>query len=288
MVIYGEYLFLENFVTGIMILFFTGKILGKGPSPLKLLLCGCCCGVYAFVLFLPLAGLISWICKWAFSLLIVYVAFGAGTWRKLLYGAAVFLGVTIFYGGIAIAFLTSFSWTGVTAAAGVYLPPLTYAAVTTAAAGAALFLWFLLNLLKTTRMEMRRTVETEVILGSCRWKLKGFIDSGNDLKDPLTGRPVCVIDQSLGKRLIAEAGEEFKALTRYRAIPYRAVGTEQGLMEGVRVDAMTFADGFVVKYPVIAFCEEGHFRGKAGEPSILLPATLLERGIYGDIEENWL
>lgn len=289
MVIYGEYLFLENFVTGIIILFFTGKILGVRPGPLKLVLCGCCCGAYAFVLFLPFGGLPSWICKGGFSLLMVWMAFGARDRKKLLYGAAVFLGVTIFYGGVVIAFLTSFSRTGVTAAAGVYLPPVTYAAVTVAAICAALFLWFLLNILKARRMEVRRILETELILGGSRWKLQGFIDSGNDLTDPLTGHPVCLIDRMVGQQMIAEAGDGVLPESRYRLIPYKAVGTERGVLEGFRMDALAFPDGFTVKHPVIAFCEEGHFRGKRGEPvsqsvpQILLPASLLERGIYGDI-----
>jgi stage II sporulation protein GA (sporulation sigma-E factor processing peptidase) len=281
--IYGEYLFLENFATGIMILFFTGKILGRKPGTVPMLLCGFCCGAYAFVLFLPLAGLLSWICKGAFSVFMVRAAFGIRKGKKLLQGAAVFLGVTIFYGGIAIAFLTSFSRTGVTAAAGVYLPPLTYAAVTAAAAGAALFLWVVLHLLKTRRMEVRRTMETELILGTASWKLQGLIDSGNDLTDPLTGKPVCIIDRALGQRLLEEADCFGEAETRFRAIPYRAVGTEHGMLDGYRIDALRLSDGFVLGNPVIAFCEEGHFGEKDGKSQILLPVSLLERGIYGDI-----
>ena len=282
MVIYGEYLFLENFVAGIMILFFTGKILGVNPSLPRLLFCGCCCGGYAFILFLPFGGLVSWICKGGFSLLMAAIAYGATTGKRLLYGAAVFLGVTIFYGGIAIAFLTSFSRTGVTAAAGIYMPPLTYVSVMLAATIAALFLWFLLSLLKAKRVEMRRIMETELVWGSKRWKMKGFIDTGNDLADPLTGRPVCIIDRPMGERILAEAVEEVEITSRYRMIPYRAVGVSHGMLDGYRVDAIVFPDGFTVKNPVLAFCEEGHFQSRRGEREILLPAAMLERGIYGD------
>lgn len=282
MVIYGEYLFLENFATGIMILFFTGKILGVRLRPLPVIFCGICCGAYAFVLFSAFSGLISWMYKTAFSLLMIWLAFGVREGKKLIQGAFVFLGVTIFYGGITIAFLTSFSWTGVTAAAGVYLPVQTYAAVTAAATGAALFLWFLLDLLKVRRMEMRRTVETELSLGSHRWKMQGWIDSGNDLREPLTGRPVCIADLQLRQKIAADAGCDFPIETRYTVIPYRAVGTERGVLEGLRMDAVSFPDGYVVKNPVLAFCEEGHFRRGEGDVELLLPASLLERGVYGN------
>ena len=163
------------------------------------------------------------------------------------------------------------------------MQPFTYAAVTAAATGAALFLWFLLNLMRVRRMDLRRTIEAELVLGDCRWKLQGLIDSGNDLKDPLTGRPVCIIDRQLGQRMLEETGDEVVVETRYRAIPYRAVGTERGVLEGFRIDALFLSDGFMIKNPVIAFCEEKHFRGDHRDTEILLPASLLERGVYGDL-----
>ncbi len=283
MSIYGEYLFLENFATGILILIFTGKILGTKLKVFPIILCGICCGIYAFVLFLSISGFFSWMCKLAFSLLMIWMAFGVKDRKKLLYGAAVFLGVTIFYGGIAIAFITSFSRTGVTAAAGVYMPPLTYAVVTAAAVCAALFLWFLLDILKTRRMEVRRNIEMEFVLGTGRWKAKGLIDSGNELTDPLTGKPVCLVNRSLGQKILEEVKDETFAKARYRAIPYRAVGTRQGILDGYRMDAISFADGYVIENPVIALCEEEHFYEAGSELHVLLPSCMLERGIYGDI-----
>lgn len=282
MAIYGEYLFLENFATGIMILFFTGKILGVRTGSLQCLFCGSCCGAYAFAIFLPIGGILSWACKIVFSLLMVWIAFGAKTREKLLQSAAVFLGITILYGGIAIALLTSFSRTGVTAAAGVYLTPQTYLSVTVAAILAALFLWFLLKILKERRLEARRYIETEVRVESSAWKLWGLIDSGNDLREPLTGRPVCIVDRHLGEKMLQEAGLSATAETRFTVIPYRSVGTKHGVLEGFRADEICFEDGTIVKRPIIALCEEDHFQGSIGTLQILLPASLLERGIYGD------
>lgn len=283
MSIYGEYLFLENFATGIIILIFTGKILGAKLKVFPIILCGICCGIYAFVLFLSLSGIFSWMCKLAFSFLMIWMAFGVKDRKKLLYGTAVFLGVTIFYGGIAIAFITSFSRTGVTAAAGVYMQPLTYAAVTAAAVCAALFLWFLLDILKTRRMEVRRKIEVELVLGTARWKAKGLIDSGNELTDPLSGKPVCLVHRSFGQKILEDVKDGIFTEARYRAIPYRAVGTSRGILDGYRLDAVSFSDGYVIKNPVIAFCEEEHFYKSDSEIHVLLPSCMLERGIYGDI-----
>ena len=279
MTIYGEYLFIENFMTGIIILFFTGKILGAKMKPFSTLLCGSCCGLYAFVLFLPLNGIFSWVCKAVFSLLVIFLAFGVRSWKRLVRGGIVFLGVTVFYGGTTIAIITSFRWTSVTAAAGVYLPPLTYITVTAAATAAALFLWILLEILKTRRIEKRRFMETEVIIGDRRWTMKGLIDSGNDLKEPITGRPVSIMDWTQGRKII-EAVED--GASRFTLIPYRGVGVVQGVMEGFRVDRICLDDGTAIYGAIIALCEEEHFRGREDGMDILLPVSLLERGIYGD------
>ena len=280
MVIYGEYLFIENLITGMVILFFTGKILGVKMKPLPIFFCGCCCGAYAFILFVPLHGMLSLACKGAFSLLMAFLAYGARTGRKLLRGSFVFLGVTVCYGGITMAIITSFHQIGVTAAAGVYLPPMTYLAVTAAAIGAALFLLVILEILKNRRMEARRYLDAEVLAGGKSWVLKGLIDSGNDLKEPITGRPVSIVNREKGRQMTSEMKD---AASRYTLVPYRAVGVSHGMLEGFRTDAIRFGDGRVIKGAVIALCDEDHFCGREDEMEILLPASLLERGIYGDI-----
>ncbi len=278
MIIYGEYLFLENFITGVILLFFTGKIVGEMPTGLRIFLCGIFSGIYAFVLFLPMGGIISLLGKCAFSLLISFAAFRWKGWKRTLQNGAVFIGTTILYGGIAIALLTSFSWTGVTAAAGVYLPPVTYLTVTAAAVVAALFLWFLLNLMKEKKMEKRFTAEVILIADGKKWSMMGFIDSGNLLTDPITGNPVCIIERKQADLLLESIGTPER---RYTLIPYRAVGTDHGILEGYRFDEIHI-DGKSIKSIVVAVSGEQQLFQQDRHFQIILPAALLERGIYGD------
>lgn len=282
MIIYGEYLFLENLITGMMILFFTGKILGERISRWRLLFCGVCCGLYAFCLFTPTDGIFSLIRNFLFSIVMVFLAFGKKAPKRLVKYACMFLLMTILYGGVAIAILTSFGWTGVTAASGVYLPPMTYFSVTAVAACSAGLLGLFINLLKTRRMEAKTRVDAEIRVEGKIWTLKGFLDSGNVLKEPLTGRPVCIVRKALMDELLQKIEHPEN---RYTVIPYQAVGTQRGILEGYRADEVSI-DGTSLRSPILAICEEQTFFGENNELEILLPGIMLERGIHGDYWSN--
>jgi stage II sporulation protein GA (sporulation sigma-E factor processing peptidase) len=60
--------------------------------------------------------------------------------------------------------------------------------------------------------------------------MKGFVDTGNFLRDPISGRPVCVTTKQVMERLTPEE-------TQFCLVPYRGVGKEGGLLAGIRPDS---------------------------------------------------
>lgn len=64
-------------------------------------------------------------------------------------------------------------------------------------------------------------------------KLKALVDTGNGLIEPISGKPVSVIDRGLVKDM-----EKIKEEARYCLIPYHSVGREHGILEGVRIPYM--------------------------------------------------
>ena len=92
--------------------------------------------------------------------------------------------------------------------------------------------------------------KAELSLAGRRCQITALVDTGNTLTDPATGRPVMVAEggavsplfpagQCPGPEqlrdpisaLISRSGDR-----RWRLIPYRAVGIEQGLLLAVRLD----------------------------------------------------
>ena len=278
MIVYGEYLFVENMIVGMVILFFTGKFMGENIGKFRFIFCGICCGLYAFVLFISISGMLSFAGKLLFSMMIVRVAFGKRPLVQIVEKAVVFFLFTVMYGGIALAMLTSFGWTGVTAVSGIYLPMATYVTILAAACGSAWLIRFFLQCIKAKRMEQRVMLKTEVKFGHISRTLMGLIDSGNALKEPITGNPVCIVRKSFMDELLKDVEcAEF----RYTVIPYQAVGVAKGILEGYRADWISAA-GYMLKSPVLAFCEDGVFLSGGTEFDMLLPGIMLERGIHGD------
>ncbi len=82
--------------------------------------------------------------------------------------------------------------------------------------------------------------------------LTALLDTGNTLKDPLTGESVLVVDGRIAAQLLPDAGLSTASLAdpaglfaslseqypfcRFRLIPYRAVGTVSGLLLAVRCE----------------------------------------------------
>ena len=67
--------------------------------------------------------------------------------------------------------------------------------------------------------------------------MKGYIDSGNTLKDPLTNKPVIIVEQSkleeiIGKDFFKGGDENFKI----RFIPFKSIGKQNGMLTGIQPD----------------------------------------------------
>lgn len=75
------------------------------------------------------------------------------------------------------------------------------------------------------REERKDRNELRVILlqGKKRIPVRAIVDSGNSLIEPISGKPVCVLDPRVA-RLFWGPEEPF------RAVPYHSIGTEQGIL----------------------------------------------------------
>ncbi len=97
-------------------------------------------------------------------------------------------------------------------------------------------------------------------LGEIRLETEGYLDTGNHLKDPVSRRPVVVLDYGLMRpfltpeaRAFIEAVAEGSPLpslpasdpwtTRLRVIPYRSIQRHSGLMPGLRTDTVRLGKG---------------------------------------------
>ena len=300
MVVYGEYLFLENFVTGIMILHLTGKLSGLSLKKRNLILGGMSCGGYAFVLFVPLNIFFALLSKLLFSVAVIFMVFGQRD--KKAYGKLVvlFYFISFAMGGITIGLTYFFGAGGISVNGAVYMGNIGYLLVCLTICAAYLFLMIIIDWMKVILRQRRSTQRVVVGMLGKETELLGLVDTGNFLTDPVTGKPVLLVcDTSLGTlvceetgriiRQIAKAEEAFLALEnseisgRITLVPYRAVGTKRGLLLGIRADYIQLRkeEGETKMQNVILGVYHGTFgEGFDGEPyRILIHPDMEERGL---------
>lgn len=86
-----------------------------------------------------------------------------------------------------------------------------------------------------------------------KMKVNALVDTGNSLREPISGFPVSIVDQSIVHGIW---GEEPKW---YRAIPYHSIGRKRGILKGYLLPEMRIEVNGVEKVcpnSYLAVCEE--------------------------------
>ena len=84
--------------------------------------------------------------------------------------------------------------------------------------------------------------------------IRGFADTGNQLFDPVTKKPVSVISLESWNSFLGENEEPL-----YRMIPYQCVGQTKGVLQAVQIDYMAILEGEnsrIIEKPMIAITEQ--------------------------------
>lgn len=253
MEIYGDVYFLLNLAADFFLLWMTALWAREEPKPMRILLAALVGAAYALaLLFLPA---FFWMlpARLVIGLPMAGLAFGFRDLGRVLRLAGVYYGINFLAGGASYALTIAGPASG-WLPGGVFwlkdrgLIPVVMMACATG--GKLLF-----DAIARRARISRLLIPTEVVFGGQRVALKGFVDTGNNLRDPVTAGPVMVVEYPAIKSLlppkILEAikgnGELDPFLltgvlgdgpwsTRFRLIPFSSLGRESGLLLGFRPD----------------------------------------------------
>jgi len=117
--------------------------------------------------------------------------------------------------------------------------------------GALLYLLFDYRLeKKATEDNLRRVT---LVQGNNQITVRALLDSGNSLTEPISGKPVSIVE----KDILSNLWPENPSL--YRAIPYSSIGKKRGILKGYLVPEIRIEIGGVIKIcpnAYVAVCEE--------------------------------
>lgn len=242
MTIYLDIVFLENLLMNYIILYGTGLILKTKMKNIRLILGSIIGAVYAIITYLEIIPAYSNIfMKIILSIIIIYVAFNPQNVKKMVKTLAIFYLISFVTGGCALALLYLIAPGQVVFENGVLVG--TYPMKITVIAGAVGFLIIQYSFRANKRNLRNKDLICKLKIKICGKLIetKAFLDSGNNLKDPLTQEPVVIVEKALLEKFMQFDQEKFEVKTdiqkvKMRLIPFKSIGKQNGLLMGIKTE----------------------------------------------------
>ena len=240
MPVYMDVVMLLNFAVDFFLLLATNRLCGHPARPGKAALAAGLGGIYGGVCLIPgLAFLGNTLWRTASLAFMAVIAFGAT--RSALRRGIVFALLSMALGGIALGLGARGFW-GLIGSAGC--------------------ICILCMVGFRGKIGLRSFVPVELSYGDKHIKLTALQDTGNALRDPVTGRSVLVIGADAACRLTGLTPEQLRkpvetlgTLPGLRLIPYRAVGRDCGLLLAMKLQTVKI--GSWQGSGIVAFAPEG-------------------------------
>lgn len=207
----------------------------------------------------------GWI-KPASLVCMVRVAFGKMNWMELLRLSILFFLVTCFAGGFlnAVYYHTGLRLALIQLNDSVIFSNIPMGYLLTGFLGITLLTVFLVWLRMNYHGCNKEIYEIVLLCEGRSMKAKGLVDTGNCLFDPISHKPVIIVEKHVMEQLIPvecssllqpdevvriqnETQESQELLDQYRLrfhlIPYRSIGKEQGILPGIVLDSIQIKVG---------------------------------------------
>lgn len=266
-IIYIDGIFLENFVMDLLLVRLTALTLKKTAAFTRIL-AGSLFGAGGYCLILCLPG-VSYPVKVIFGM--IPVAMGmiglgcrAGGIRELLYGTGCLFAYSFLLGGFILFLRNRFMLFGIRENS-------LLAVLAAGISGAEICVW---GLKKYHRQRENHFCEVELWGDGEMVCVRGLVDTGNGLIDPVSGKAAAVLEEEIWDKI-----EYARKPEKYKIIPFHSIGKRNGVLEGYEVEKVRIKYGMTVKeltHVTIAL-----LRGKLsakGKYQMILPPEWLEDG----------
>ena len=241
----------------------TAKLTGFVTSFKRIFAAASIGALYSVTVYFPAlhTSLSSLLVKIVFSIIMIYIAFYPLSLKKMMQ-ALVYFYFTVFAVGGAMLAAVYFINTENTLQAVIsgqfsILEPLGYKWLLAAVIIAVIIGRYGAKFIIKNFIKSVLYVPVVICLGEERVALKTLVDTGNQLTDPITGKPVMIAELDTLKGIIPQkAFEELKnnddfdvnsiitclsetyLASRLRVIPFNSIGEQRGMLAGIRPDVV--------------------------------------------------
>ncbi len=208
----------------------------------------------------------SIICKIILSLVIVYISFNSAAIKTFLKELLIFYLTSFTFGGVTFALLYFISPKDISFQNGTLIGIYPMKMILFGGLMGFILIVLSFKIIKNKIVKKDMICNINIRINNKSENIKALIDTGNFLKEPITGNPVIIVESENLKNVIPvyilnnvekiingniEIGEEF--LSKIKIIPFSALGTENGLILGIKTDevSVSFQDVIINKNNII-------------------------------------
>ena len=255
MTIYLDIILCENLLMNYIILFATYVIIKpktKHPQ-IRMILSSLLGSIYAIIVYLNILSIYTnLLAKITLSVVMVYIAFAPPNVKQLLKQILIFYLVSFIFGGCTFALIYFLKPENVEMKNGVFVGmyPIRVGLIAGVIAFIITQIAFKIN--KSKLNNKNTFIEIELYNKNKMTKARALLDSGNMLKEPISQKPVIVVEKTTLSKIIPEEvldyiekivggddqekNEMQEYLSKIRMVPFMSLGKENGMLIGIRLD----------------------------------------------------
>lgn len=259
MTVYIDMLLIQNLIMNYIILYGTARISKAYVKKIPLLLASIIGAVYAVLIFFPqfmVYQLVS--SKVILSITMVCIAYNPKTLKDFMKYLLLFYVTSFVFGGATFGLLYFINTSVVTQNGIIYVGSYSIKILIISTTIAYIVLRGAWELIKLRAVKDNVITNITISLKQKVATIDALIDTGNSLKDPITNTPVIVCEYDTIRDLLPEelssmydSGNvdnlgiigniktDVDFISRIRLIPFKSLGTENGLLVGFKPDLLT-------------------------------------------------
>jgi stage II sporulation protein GA (sporulation sigma-E factor processing peptidase) len=209
--------------------------------------------IYAIIVYLNILSIYTnLLAKITLSVVMVYIAFAPPNVKQLLKQILIFYLVSFIFGGCTFALIYFLKPENVEMKNGVFVGmyPIRVGLIAGVIAFIITQIAFKIN--KSKLNNKNTFIEIELYNKNKMTKARALLDSGNMLKEPISQKPVIVVEKTTLSKIIPEEvlnyiekivggddqekNEMQEYLSKIRMVPFMSLGKENGMLIGIRLD----------------------------------------------------
>lgn len=253
MTIYIDIIIVENLIMNYIILYATGLISKSKKSYLRMFLASLIGAIYATLEYVLKVNIYSnIILKTILSIIIVYVAFYPQNAKKMCKQIVLFYVTTFTFGGIATYLIYVLKPQNIIIKNGMYVGTYVLKVIFIGAIVGTIILAIAFKMAKNKLTQKDMICKVKIKLNGKEETVEAMVDTGNMLKEPITGTPVVVVERTslyelLPKEILNNTesilGGDFEKIPeeikneyvpKLKLIPFASLGKQNGMLVGIK------------------------------------------------------